>query len=151
MSDVAAVPARMAALYTPELLALAVSLGKLPYDDKMPLSGEARSRTCGSTVRLSLSTDDEGRISGIGLRAAACAVGQAAAAVFAQSANGRDLREISDSRVQIARWLAEGGALPSWPGIAALEAARAHASRHGAILLAWDAALAALPNAEVRG
>lgn len=151
MTDAAAVPQRAAVLYTPELLALAVSLGTIPFDETMPFTGEARSRTCGSSLRMSLATDDPGRISRVGLRAAACAVGQAAAAIFAQGAEGLGRRDISDAREAIAHWLVRGGTLPSWPGLDVLEAARAHTSRHGAILLPWDAALAALPNAEARG
>jgi hypothetical protein len=34
--------------------------------------------------------------------------------------------------------------MPDWPGIALLRRARDYPGRHGAILLAWDAALAAL-------
>lgn len=140
-----------AALYTPELLALAVSLAEWPLDPSMPLAGEARSRTCGSTLRLTCAVDGEGRITGVGLQSAACAVGQSAAALFAQGARGRTGEDIRRARSAIAAWLAGEGELPAWPGLAALEPARAHPARHGAIVLAWDAALAALSNAEVRG
>jgi NifU-like protein involved in Fe-S cluster formation len=91
------------------------------------------------------------RIETIGLQVAACAVGQAAAAIFARHAVGTSPAEIAAAREAMARWLGEGGAPPVWPGIAALAAARVYPARHGAILLAWDAALAALSNAEARG
>lgn len=142
---------RAAALYTPEMLALAVSLGARPFDEAMALAGEARSRTCGSTLRMSLDTDSEGRIERVGLSATACAVGQAAAAIFAQGATGRNRGEVAVARADIVRWLSGEGPLPSWPGLVTLEAAQEHTSRHGAILLPWDAALAALSNAEARG
>lgn len=151
MSDALDEPRRPAALYTPELLALAVSLGPVPYDPTMPFKGEARSRTCGSSLYLSLSLDGDARIDRVGVRAAACAVGQAAAAIFVAGAPGQTRESLGEARGGIARWLSEGGVLPDWPGIEALAAARPHVSRHGAILLAWDAALAALPNAEARG
>ena len=137
-----------AVLYTPDLLALAVSLGELPFDPLMPLIGEARSRTCGSTLRLSLALDQEGRIGQVGVRASACAVGQAAAALFAKGASGRSASDLAAARAEIAAWLAHDAPLPAWPGLAVLEPARAHPGRHGAILLAWDAALAALSNGE---
>lgn len=140
-----------AALYTPELLALAVSLAKWPLDPSMPLAGEARSRTCGSTLRLSCAVDGEGRIARLGLQSAACAVGQSAAALFAQGAAGRSANEIARARSEMSAWLAGNGERPRWPGLAALEPARAHRARHGAIMLAWDAALAALSNGETRG
>jgi len=36
--------------------------------------------------------------------------------------------------------------LPDWPGLDAIEAARAFPGRHGAMLLPWQAALAALSS-----
>ncbi|MGN3973056.1 iron-sulfur cluster assembly scaffold protein [Tsuneonella sp. SYSU-LHT278] len=137
-----------AALYTRDLLALAVSLGEMPFDPAMPLSGEARSRTCGSSLRISLALDEGGRIRRVGLGASACAVGQAAAALFARSAAGQNRADIAAARSEIASWLAGAGSLPDWPGLAALDPARAHPGRHGAILLAWDGALAALSKQE---
>ncbi len=144
-------PRTGAVLYSRELLALAVALADVPFDPDLPLIGEARSRTCGSTLRLSASLDGDGRFDRFGLRVSACAVGQAAAALFARGAVGRSAADVAVSREQIASWLAQGVPPPDWPGLAALEPARAYPARHGAILLAWDAALAALSNAEVRG
>ena len=140
-----------AALYTPELLALAVSLADRPLDPAMPLGGEARSRTCGSTVRLTCAVDREGRLEGLGLQVAACAVGQAAAALFANAAAGADAVDLTRARQAIAAWLAGSAPLPDWPGLDVLAPARAHPARHGAVLLAWDAALAALSNAQAHG
>ena len=138
-------------LYTPELLGLAVSLAERPFDPSMPFAAETRSRTCGSTLRLSCRVDDAGRIAAIGLQVSACAVGQAAAAIFAAGAEGCDVDDIARARTGIAAWLDGAGPQPEWPGIAALDPARAHTARHGAITLAWDAALAALSKAEARG
>ncbi|MGX7952734.1 iron-sulfur cluster assembly scaffold protein [Tsuneonella sp. HG249] len=143
--------ARGRVLYTPELLALAVSLADRPFDPAMALSGEARSRTCGSTLRLSCRTDKAGRIAEFGLQVTACAVGQAAAAIFAANAEGYGLEELAASRSAVEAWLAGTAETPDWPGVDALDPARAYAARHGAILLAWDAALAALSNAKAVG
>lgn len=140
-----------APLYTPELLALAVSLADRPLDPAMPLMGEARSRTCGSTVRLTCAIDREGRLGRLGLQVSACAVGQAAAALFANAAVGADAVDLARARRAIAAWLGGGGPLPDWPGLDVLAPARAHPARHGAVLLAWDAALAALSNAQAHG
>jgi NifU-like protein involved in Fe-S cluster formation len=82
----------------------------------------------------------------VGLRAHACAIGQAAAALFAQAAPGRDARQIRDADDAIAAWLAGGGFLPDWPGFAAIAAARDYPARHGAIRLAWQAARELLPT-----
>lgn len=132
-----------AALYTPQVLALATSLARYPLGDGRPLRGTARSATCGSTIELGLSCDASGKIDGLGLRAHACAIGQAAAAIFAESAAGIDPQAIEVAESEIRAWL-DGGELPGWPGFQAIAAARAFPARHGAILLAWRAALVAL-------
>lgn len=95
---------------------------------------------------MALATDGDGRIVHIGLRPHACAVGQAAAHVFAAAAHGRDRAQIEQIRQALAAWLSgEDAELPDWPGIKLLEPARAFPGRHAAILLPWDAGLAALP------
>ncbi|MFA9200028.1 MAG: iron-sulfur cluster assembly scaffold protein [Cypionkella sp.] len=133
-----------APLYTPEILALAVSLADRPLDPALPLAGEARSRTCGSTVKLACSADAEGRIDRLGLQVSACAIGQAAAALFARRAVGADRLLLAEARSEIAAWLAGAAGVPAWAEIELLAPARAHSARHCAVLLAWDAALDAL-------
>jgi len=134
-------------LYTPEVLGLATNLASYPWDDALLLSGEARSRSCGSTIALGLSLDEEGRIERVGIRSQACAIGQAAAAIFAQAATGRAAREIELAGKAIEAWLAGEADLPDWPGLEAIAAARDYPARHGAILLAWRAARELLPSA----
>ena len=134
-------------LYSPEILAAAVRLADYPLDAALPLAGEARSRSCGSTLALRLELDGSGRISAIGCRAQACAVGQASAAVFLAHAIGRTRSELVAARDALEAWLTDDAPRPDWPGMALLDPARAYSARHGAILLAWDAALAALASA----
>jgi NifU-like protein involved in Fe-S cluster formation len=131
-------------LYTPAILGAAAGLASFPWDEALPLRGEARSRSCGSTISLALSLDVAGQVAQIGIRPHACAVGQAAAHIFAQHAPGLTREAICEARSSLAVWLAGDGAEPAWPGIALIAPARAYPARHGAILLAWDAALAAL-------
>lgn len=135
-------PART--LYTPEILGAATALAEFAWDESLPLRGEARSRRCGSTLALGLAVDVEGRISALGLRPHACAIGQAAAFAFASAAKGRSREQIAETRRALADWLAGTGDRPDWPGIALVEPALGYPARHGAIMLAWDAALAAL-------
>jgi len=134
-------------LYTPELLALAVSLAEYPADAALPLHGEARSKSCGSTLRADLAVDRAGRIDRLGLQVRACAVGQAAAATFARAAAGRSPAEIEAAHEALAAWLGGEGEAPDWPGIEAIAAARDFPARHGAIMLPWTAALSALSSA----
>jgi len=133
-------------LYTPELLALAVALAEFPADPALPLHGEARSKSCGSTLRADMATAADGSIERLGLQVRACAVGQAAAAIFARAAAGRSPGEIEAAHDGLAGWLAGTSEMPDWPGIAAIAAARDYPARHGAIMLAWTAALSALSS-----
>ncbi|SCY78654.1 hypothetical protein SAMN05660666_02943 [Novosphingobium aromaticivorans] len=121
-----------------------MELAQYPWNDALPLKGSARSRSCGSTIDIALSLDADGRVEGLALRPHACAVGQAAAALFARSIPGLSKADIASARAEIARWLSREGGLPLWPGFSLIEAARAFPARHGAILLPWDAALSAL-------
>lgn len=142
--------ASAAALYTPEVLALATGLARYPLSDDLPLRGTARSPSCGSTLELGFALGENGTIDRIGLRSHACAIGQAAAAIFAEAAPGRSEAEVAQAADAVSRWLT-GGALPSWPGIGAIAAAAAYPARHGAVLLPWRAALSALPSAAPHG
>jgi NifU-like protein involved in Fe-S cluster formation len=132
-------------LYTPEVLGLATSLAAWPWDEGLALKGSARSKSCGSTLALGLGLDEDGRVARIAVRPQACAVGQAAAAIFAAGAVGRNAEEIGAAAEAIAGWLGDGGPLPDWPRLEALTAARAYPARHGAIMLAWRAARELLP------
>ena len=139
-------PERRKVLYSQEILAAAVGLAGFPFDDELPFVGEARSRSCGSSLRVGLALDDAGRIARVGCRAQACAVGQAAAQIFAGAATGLAAGRIASARDELAQWLRAGGPPPDWPGIALLDPARDYPARHDAILLAWDAALVALAS-----
>lgn len=140
--------ASVGALYTPKVLALATGLAAVPFDPAMALQGSARSASCGSRVDLSLAVDAGGCVERLGLRAQACAIGQAAAAIFAGAARGRDRNELATALADIEAWLAGAAPLPGWPGLDAIAAAQAFPGRHGAILLPWKAALQALPSAQ---
>lgn len=131
-------------LYTSEVLALAVSLAAYPLGQDLPLRGEARSRACGSTLELGLALDAAGGIVRSGIAVKACAIGQAAAALFAASAAGHTAASINRSLAAIEAWLGADGPAPDWPGFEILGAARDYPARHGAILLPWKAAQAAL-------
>ena len=133
-----------AKLYSPALLGLATGLAKYPLDPELPLTAEARSRSCGSVIALGLALDDGGQIARIGMRVSACAIGQASAALLAQGAIGADPARINATAAELGAWLAGEGDLPLWPGLEPLVPALAHPGRHGALLLPWKAAVEAL-------
>lgn len=131
-------------LYTPQVLALAIELARYPLAEDLPLRGEARSRSCGSTIALGLAIDDAGAITRVGLRSHACAIGQASAAIFAGNAAGMRSEAVAEAHAAVKAWLAGEGDLPKWPGFGTIAAAREYPARHGAVMLPWDAALQAL-------
>ena len=138
-------------LYTPELLGWTMKLAEYRQVDGLPLTGEARSKSCGSTLAINFDVDSAGNIDAIGMRVSACAVGQASAAIFAASAPGRCGEEIAASLTAMEAWLAGSGDMPDWPDLHVIESARDYPARHGAMLLPWKAALAALSKAEPAG
>ncbi len=136
-----------APLYNREILALAVALAEFPRLDAPTRSGELRAPLCGSRVHLDLAMRADGRVARAGLMVEACALGQAAATLFARGAGGRDAADLAAMHAAVAAWLSGASdAAPDWPGIALLAPARAYPARHAAILLPF--ALAAQLAAE---
>lgn len=133
-------------LYTPELLALTVELANWPAEETLPIHGDARSKTCGSTLSMNLALTPDKRIETLGMRVRACAVGQAAAAIFARHAPGRDLAAVTAAHHRIGAWLEGEEPIADWPDLTILARARDYPARHGAIILPWKAAIAALSS-----
>ncbi len=126
-------------LYSPHLLALSTQLAAFPLDETFTHFGEARSRTCGSTLEVGFDLDENGRVDRIGCRVTACAVGQGSAAIMVGHAKGREPQDFSAALGRIDAWLAGTGPAPDWPEFDALLAAQPHSGRHGALLLPWEA------------
>jgi NifU-like protein involved in Fe-S cluster formation len=134
-----------APLYTTEILRLAASLPEPNALERVDVAAEARSPTCGSTLLVEVQLDDAGRVRALSQRVHACAFGQASAALLAAGAEGRNAAEIADAAAELRGWLAGEREDPgSWPGLSALAPARSRRSRHGAILLPFNALVAAL-------
>ena len=131
-------------LYTRDILRLAASLQ--PFEALARTDGEAelRSPTCGSRLRLAVAVSD-GRVTEIAQKVEACAFGQAAAALMADAAPGRDLAEARAALAGVEAWL--GGDDGAAPFLAPLNPARSRPGRHGAMLLPFRALVAALEAA----
>ncbi|QYJ06062.1 iron-sulfur cluster assembly scaffold protein [Qipengyuania flava] len=136
------VRSRAPALYSPELLGMAIELADVPFDANAAATGHARSRSCGSVIDVSSKSGE--RLDGMGLKVAACAVGQASAAIFAHEASGMDEGDVSKVLASLTEWLEGSRDSAFLARLERLEPARAHAGRHEAILLPWRAALDAL-------
>ncbi len=133
-----------AQLYTTDILALAVELADYPLSGQWDARADVRAPVCGSALKLGLRLDQAHAIERIGMQVQACAIGQAAAAIFARHAAGKDLRAIEDVKDALALWLGNRGARPDWPDLDRLDTARPYPARHGAIILPWKAAREAL-------
>jgi NifU-like protein involved in Fe-S cluster formation len=127
--------------YTLDILRLAASL---PISSELADAngvGEARSQTCGSTLRCSVRIED-GRVAALAQKVTACAYGQASAALVQGWAVGRSSVEVVAMKRRLARWLTAGGEVPG--EFAALAPVQGRHGRHGAVLLPFDALLRAL-------
>ncbi len=134
-----------APLYTTEILRLAASLPAPRELERVDGSAEERSPTCGSTVRLSVQVDGDGRVAALSQEVHACAFGQASASLLEAAAPGRSRDDVEFAVGQLESWLSGASDDPGgWPGLAALAPARSRRSRHGAILLPFRALLAAM-------
>lgn len=134
-----------APLYTTEILRLAASLPAPRRLDRVDGISEQRSPTCGSTIRLAVQLDPEGRAEAVSQEVHACAFGQASASLLAAGAAGRSKSDVSKAVEELGDWLSGAREDPGcWPGLLALAPARTRRSRHGAILLPFKALLAAM-------
>jgi NifU-like protein involved in Fe-S cluster formation len=137
------------ALYNRDILRLATSLvagNRLADPDG---TTEVRSPLCGSRIQADVVTDAEGILRALALRANACALGQASAAILTQNAVGTAITDVAKLRDGVAQALQRAGDMPScWPELALLAAACDYPSRHAAILLPYDAILAAAEQAK---
>lgn len=134
-------------LYNRDLLALAVATARYPRLTDATVTKTRRAPLCGSRIELDLVTAPDGRIAALGMHSEACAVGQAAAAVFAGGAVGRSAAELAATLAAIDAWLAGADAAPDWPGFAPLLPVRDFPARHGALRLPFAAAVDALTGA----
>lgn len=138
----------MSDVYSTELLRLAA---EIPHARRLPAphaSARKVSRLCGSEIVVDLALA-EGRIAEVGLEVSACALGQASASVFARAAEGATLAEVRDAREALHAMLKSAAAAPEgrFAALSALEGARGYPARHGSVMLAFDAALAAFEDA----
>jgi NifU-like protein involved in Fe-S cluster formation len=136
-----------APVYTTEILRLAASLPEPSKLERVDGEAEQRSPTCGSTVRLQVQVNEEGRVAAISQQVHACAFGQASASLLAAGATRRSREEVQAAVDDLTAWLAgDRDETGDWPGFAALTPARSRKSRHGAILLPFKALLAAMKD-----
>lgn len=133
--------------YTREILRLAAAIpGQVGFAE-LADAAELRSRTCGSRVRVAVALDERGRVTGLRQAVEACAYGQAAAALMADRAQGRDAESARADLATVEHWLSGAEPPADWPGLHALAPALGRSSRHEAILLPFRALVSAITAA----
>jgi NifU-like protein involved in Fe-S cluster formation len=132
------------ALYNRDILRLATALEAGDRLQNPDGTAECRSPICGSRIAADVNLKNDGVIAEIALRANACALGQASAAILRSNAVGVDMAAIANIRDDIEMALKKQRDMPqTWHDLAILTPAREYPSRHAAILLPYDALLAA--------
>lgn len=91
--------------------------------------------------------DASGRIVHLGGEVHACAMGQASAAIVMRHATGRTQADFGAVREALGAYLTGEAETVSWPELSVFAPARGRPARHAAILLPFDATLAAIEAA----
>ena len=136
-------------VYNTRILELAADiprLGRLPAPDA---TAKAYSKLCGSTITVDVTLRD-GRVTDYAHDLKACALGQASASILARNVIGATPDELCAAREALRLMLKENGPPPGgkWADLAVLEPVRDYKARHGSTMLAFDAVVDAVGQAE---
>lgn len=133
------------ALYNKDVLRRAATIGRtgrLPAPDA---SVTRVSPVCGSRITVDVTVKD-GVVSDYAQDIQACALGQSSAAVLAEKVVGRNMVELRDVAGALRAMLVDGATPPDgdWAGLGILAPVHAHKTRHGAVMLAFEAVIDAI-------
>jgi NifU-like protein involved in Fe-S cluster formation len=136
-------------LYSAKILALAADIPHLDRLENPGATVKRRSPLCGSTVTVDVTMKD-GKIAEYGQDVKACALGQASASVVGSAIIGATRAQVETARDQLKAMLKTDGPVPDAPfdGLEVLIPARDYKNRHASILLALEATLEAMDQAE---
>jgi NifU-like protein involved in Fe-S cluster formation len=136
-------------LYSGRILALAADMPRTERLADPDATVKKRSPLCGSTVAVDIKVID-GKISDYGQDVKACALGQAAASVVGANAIGLSRNEIETARDALKDMLKNDGPAPAAPfgDLEVLRPARDYKNRHASIMLALEATLEAMKQAD---
>ncbi len=136
-------------LYSDRILELAADIPLTTRLEHPDATVRKRSPLCGSTVTVDVKVHD-GRVAALGQDVKACALGQAAASVVASHAVGRTRDELEAARDALFAMLKESGPPPAPPfeDLKVLLPAREYKNRHASIMLALEALVEAVVEAE---
>ena len=136
-------------LYSGRILALAADMPRTERLADPHATVKKRSPLCGSMITVDVILQD-GKISEYGQDVKACALGQAAASVVGAHVVGLSRAEIETARDALKDMLKNDGPAPAAPfeDLEVLRPARDYKNRHASIMLALEATLEAIDQAE---
>lgn len=139
-------------LYSARILTLAANL---PHSGRLPApegTGERVAKLCGSKAVVDVTLDDAGRIETFAQDVKACALGQAAAGVLGEAVIGASADELQAARDAMLAMLKSGGEGPEgrFEGLRALKQVADYPARHASTMVAIEATLDAVTQAQER-
>ena len=141
--------ASLIALYSDKLLAFAANMPLTDALESPSGTAKLRSPLCGSNIEVEIQIQDD-RIVGYHQDVKACALGQAAASVFAANVFGLTYDDVTKIRDEMQVMLKENGPSPTgkFEDLRYLLAARDFKNRHDSIMLVFNATLDAFDQAQ---
>lgn len=139
----------MIKLYSGRILALAADMPRTERLADPTATAKRRAPLCGSTVTVDVQVVD-GVVTDYGQDVKACALGQATAAIVGANVVGLTMGEIQAGRDALYAMLKSDGPVPPAPfsDLEVLQPAKDYKNRHASIMLAFDATLEALSDAQ---
>ena len=139
------------ALYSDRILALAANMpraGRLASPDG---TAERAAKLCGSRIVVDVTMSGE-RIADFAQDVQACALGQASAAILGAYVVGATTAELELARDALNAMLKRDGSPPEgrFADLAVLQPVKDYPARHASTLLAFEAVLAAVRDAQTR-
>jgi NifU-like protein involved in Fe-S cluster formation len=136
-------------LYSGRILALAADMPRTERLGAPTATAKRRAPLCGSNVTVDLQIED-GIVTDYAQDVKACALGQAAAAIVGKNIVGLSVSEVQAGRDALFAMLKSDGPVPPAPfaEFEVLQPAKDYKNRHASIMLAFDATLDAISEAQ---
>ena len=135
------------ALYSKDVLRRAAMIGRTGRLAAPGASVTRVSPVCGSRITVDVEMRD-GVVSDYAQDIHACALGQSSASILAEQIVGRSGRELREVAANLRAMLVDGSPAPGgdWSALSILAPVHDHKSRHGAVMLAFEAAIDAIAD-----
>jgi len=139
--------AKIKALYNARIMELAEDIPLEGRLDDADATASVRSPLCGSRITVDLKVKD-GIVSDYRHVVRACTLGQAAASIMARHVVGKTVEELRRVGAAMRAMLKQGEPLPAdaWEDLRVLTPVQDFKSRHGSVLLSFDAVEKALKS-----